>query len=163
VNYRLETLPISKLKTAEYNPRKALQKGDEEFEKLKNSIETLGIIDPIVWNERTGRVVGGHQRVTVCASMGINEIPCFVVDLDEAKEKQANLALNKIGGRFDQSKLEAVLQELDPAVAKLAGFDDKDLKRLEPVQVTYVAREYDGGEFGDDSFEHVCPNCGFRF
>jgi ParB-like chromosome segregation protein Spo0J len=53
---------IEDLMPAEYNPRKDLQSGDPEYEKLKKSILEFDYIDPIIWNERTGRVVGGHLR-----------------------------------------------------------------------------------------------------
>jgi hypothetical protein len=33
---QLETIPISKIKPAKYNPRKDLQPGDPEYEKLKS-------------------------------------------------------------------------------------------------------------------------------
>lgn len=35
-----------------------LQPGDVEYEKLKASIESFGYVEPIVWNERTGNMVG---------------------------------------------------------------------------------------------------------
>jgi ParB-like chromosome segregation protein Spo0J len=37
-----------------YNPRIDLKPGDAEYEKLKNSINTFGYIEPLVWNEATG-------------------------------------------------------------------------------------------------------------
>ena len=54
---------ISKLNPAEYNPRKNLQPGDAEYEKLKRSMEQFGYVEPVVWNKTTGRVIGGHQRL----------------------------------------------------------------------------------------------------
>jgi len=57
-------------------------------------------VEPIVWNKRTGNIVGGHQRLKVLLDMGMREVDCVVVDLDEAKEKALNLALNKIQGEL---------------------------------------------------------------
>ncbi|CAM5794058.1 hypothetical protein BBOR36S_03379 [Brevibacillus borstelensis] len=48
-----------------YNPRIELQPGDLEYEKLKYSIEEFGYVEPIVWNERTGNLVGGHQQFKI--------------------------------------------------------------------------------------------------
>lgn len=42
---------ISKLKAAEYNPRKDLQPGDKEYEKIKRSILEFGYVDPIIINK----------------------------------------------------------------------------------------------------------------
>ena len=59
----------------------------------------------MVWNRRTGFVVGGHQRLKVLLDMGETEIDCVVVDLEPAKEKALNLALNRIQGDWDEAKL----------------------------------------------------------
>lgn len=40
----VQKIEIEKLKIAEYNPRKDLQPNDEEYIKIKNSIERFGFI-----------------------------------------------------------------------------------------------------------------------
>ncbi|MFY9379208.1 MAG: ParB N-terminal domain-containing protein, partial [Acutalibacteraceae bacterium] len=59
---QVNKIPISQLNPAKYNPRKDLQPGDPEYEKLKRSMQEFGYVEPIVWNKRTGNIVGGHQR-----------------------------------------------------------------------------------------------------
>ena len=54
----IRRVPAHLLNPAAYNPRKDLQPGDPEYEKLGRSIERFGYVEPIVWNERTGNVVG---------------------------------------------------------------------------------------------------------
>jgi ParB-like chromosome segregation protein Spo0J len=49
----IRILPIEQINAATYNPRVDLQPDDAEYEKLNQSIEAFGYIDPIVWNERT--------------------------------------------------------------------------------------------------------------
>ena len=61
----IRTLKAAQLKAAEYNPRRDLQPEDAEYKKLRRSIEEFGYVEPIIWNERTGNVVGGHQRLKV--------------------------------------------------------------------------------------------------
>ena len=124
-NMQLERIEISKLKSAEYNPRKALKPGDPEFEKLKNSITEFGYVEPIIWNKRTGKVVGGHQRLSVLKHLGETEVDCVVVDLDEQKEKALNIALNKISGDWDMPLLTDLLKDLndDGFDITLTGFD----------------------------------------
>lgn len=102
----IREMPLEQLHTADYNPRVALEPGDPEFERLKNSIETFGEVAPIVWNQRTGRIVGGHQRLAVYKHLGRQTATVSVVDLDEKEEKLLNVALNKIKGQWDYSKLE---------------------------------------------------------
>lgn len=128
--YELRVMPVEAVRPADYNPRVALKPGDPEYKKLRQSIDGLGVIDPLVWNETTGRLVGGHQRLQVCIDLGWAEVPCFVVHLSEEQEKQANIALNKITGRWDEEKLRAILDELPPDAVAAAGFDPKELKAL---------------------------------
>ena len=51
-------------------------------------------MEPVIWNQTTGRVVGGHQRLKVLIDMGITEVECVVVGLSEEKEKELNVALD---------------------------------------------------------------------
>lgn len=125
-------MPLEKLNPALYNPRHNLKPGDLEYERLKRSIIEFGYVDPVIYNRLTGRVVGGHQRLTVLKEMGIEQIEVSVVDLPEDKEKALNLALNKIQGGWDEEKLAALLADLEGAGYDLAltGFDRDELDNL---------------------------------
>ena len=118
---------IVELNAAQYNPRIALEPGMPEWEKLKASIEQFGNVEPVVWNQRTGNVVGGHQRLAVLKSMGYESVPCSVVDLDEKEEKLVNIALNKIKGQWDYKKLEEILSGYDYEVATASGFSAEEI------------------------------------
>lgn len=120
----IQKIEIEKLKSAEYNPRKDLQVGDQEYEKIKRSIEEFGYVDPIIINKDM-TVIGGHQRLKVLKELGYTEVECVVVDLDKTKEKALNLALNKISGEWDNDKLEELLAELKATDIDmdLTGFD----------------------------------------
>lgn len=129
---RVETKKISDLKPAPYNPRQELKPGDTEYEKLKRSLEEFGYVEPVIWNERTGYVVGGHQRLAVLSGLGVSEIDCVIVDMPEAQEKALNVALNKISGSWDDEKLSALLKDLERTEIDLTltGFDVPELDRL---------------------------------
>lgn len=62
---RIERKRIDELRPALYNPRKDLRPGDLDYEKLKHSLSEYGCVEPVIWNERTGHIVGGHQRLKV--------------------------------------------------------------------------------------------------
>ena len=143
----IKSLPISDLKPAAYNPRKDLQPGDSEFEKLKRSLSEFGYVEPVIWNKTTGHVVGGHQRLKVLATLGHTEVDCVVVELDETREKALNVALNKISGDWDESKLALLIADLDAADfdAELTGFDDTEIQQL--------IGSLDEGEVEDDGFD----------
>ena len=127
----IRTLKAAQLKAAEYNPRKDLQPEDEEYKKLRRSIETFGYVEPIIWNERTGRVVGGHQRLKVLLEQGREDIEAVVVDLEEKDEKILNVLLNKVKGRWDIGKLADLLQQLDETGdMEVTGFENWELQSL---------------------------------
>lgn len=128
----IEKVNLEQLIPADYNPRKDLQPGDSEYEKIKRSLEEFGYVDPVIWNKTTGRVVGGHQRLKVLASMGRTEVECVVVELDEEKEKALNVALNKISGDWDKEKLAVLITDLDAADfdVSLTGFDAAEIDDL---------------------------------
>lgn len=129
---RIERMPLSRIVPADYNPRKDLQPGDPEFEKLRRSISEFGLVEPLVFNERTGRLVGGHQRLKVLHVSGVTEVEVSVVDLDEDQERALNLALNKVQGDWDPEKLTALLAELDKHGFDLTitGFDELEIEEL---------------------------------
>lgn len=128
----IEKVNITKLNPAEYNPRKDLKPGDKEYDKLKRSIEEFGYVEPIIWNKRTGRVVGGHQRLKVLAESGYTDIDCVVLDIDEQREKALNVALNKISGEFDIPLLTDLLKDLgeDGFDVSLTGFEAAEIDDL---------------------------------
>ncbi len=109
---RIDRKRLDDLNPAEYNPRKRLQPGDEEYEKLKRSIDTFTYVDPIIINA-DGTVIGGHQRLFVLRDLGYTEADVSVVDLSKADEKALNIALNKIGGEWDDEKLSALFADLN--------------------------------------------------
>ena len=128
----IEKKNVKDLLPADYNPRKDLKPGDPEYEKLKRSIEQFGYVEPVIWNEKTGRVVGGHQRLKVLTDMGITEVDVVVVDMDSEKEKALNIALNKISGEWDTEKLALVIADLQGTDfdVSLTGFDPEELEDL---------------------------------
>lgn len=128
---KIEKRKLSELRPAEYNPRKALQPGDPEFERIARSIEEFGYVDPIIIN-KDGTIIGGHQRSTVLAYMGYTEADCVVVDMDKDHEKALNIALNKITGEWDEEKLKDLLIDLDGSDfdISLTGYEQADLSAL---------------------------------
>lgn len=165
---KIEKIPFSKMNPAPYNPRADLQPGDPEYEALKQSIETFGCVEPIIWNKRTGNIVGGHQRFKVAQDLKYAEDNVVVVDLDNEQEKSLNLALNKVAGRWDNDKLAAVLEELQAVSIKAIGFSADEIDRIlenahldidsffkdaEPAP----AGDAEDGPHGEDEIQ--CPHC----
>lgn len=116
---------ITELKRAKYNPRKELKPEDAEYQKIKNSIEEFGYVEPIIINS-DNTIIGGHQRLSVLKDLGYKEIDVIQIDIDKTKEKALNIALNKITGEWDYNLLSDLLLELDEDGfdITLTGFDD---------------------------------------
>ena len=112
-------IKINDINTAKYNPRIDLKPADPAYQMIKKSIETFGFVDPLVWNKRTGVLVGGHQRFKILKELGYTEIDCSVVDVDDGMEKAMNISLNKNSGEWDDDLLSELLKE----VAELPDFD----------------------------------------
>ena len=143
----IEKKNTADLLPADYNPRKDLKPGDAEYEKLKRSIKQFGYVEPVIWNQTTGRVVGGHQRLKVLMDMGMTKVDCVVVEMDEDKEKALNIALNKISGDWDKDKL-ALL------IADLQGADfDVSLTGFEPAEIDDLFKDTLKDGVKDDDFD----------
>ncbi len=130
---QIEKMQISQISKADYNPRVGLKPGDPAYEKLKSSIETFGFCEPLIFNRRTGHLVGGHQRLVVLKDLGYIEAEVVVVDLPPVHEKACNVALNQIQGEWDEHKLSLLLDELTKTPdfdVGLTGFETDEISDL---------------------------------
>lgn len=151
----IQKISTDKLIPASYNPRKELKPGDPEYEKLKRSIEEFGYVEPVIWNKRTGVVIGGHQRLRVLKDLGFTELDCVVLDIDEQQEKALNVALNKISGEWDIPLLTSLLKDLNDGGydATITGFDVSEMSSLFDDQSEIV--EDDPPEVADETQEPI--------
>jgi hypothetical protein len=114
----------SRLKNAPYNPRTISEKAKG---KLKENLRRVGLVETIVWNFRTGNIVGGHQRLGICDS--IMESPDYWLDVamndfDDMTEREQNIFLNnpEVQGDWDMEKLGKLFKE-DKIGIERSGFD----------------------------------------
>lgn len=143
-----EKIKITDLVPAPYNPR-TISPTDKE--KLKNSLNKFGLVDPIVINLKNMHIIGGHQRYDALldqymidgefqAELNLIRLgdigwvfneTSLTVD-DDNQEKAMNLALNKINGEWDLDKLEEVFNDLqlDGYDIDLTGFSNEELMEL---------------------------------
>jgi hypothetical protein len=135
---------------AEYNPRTMTE---DARAGLTESLRGFGLLQDIVWNERTGNIVGGHQRYSVLlAEEGPKaKVPVKVVNLDPAEEKALNIALNNphIAGQFTPGVVD-ILRELqnDELAAEL--IPTLRLDELLPTNDTSFLDALGDGEDEDD-------------
>ncbi len=144
----IQKLPISALKPAKYNPRKDLKPGDPAYEKIKRSMNDFGYVDPIIWNEVTGNIVGGHQRYKVLKAEGVTEVTCVVVHIENPDDEKAlNVVLNKATGDWEPTALADLLSEL-----KTNGYD-LDSTGFDAAEVDDLFSQVHSKEVKDDDFD----------
>lgn len=174
------TARIGDLKVAEYNPRTMEL---HELEKLKRSIREFGFVEPIVVRASDGLIIGGHQRLAAFRSLleddglsakkiATTEVPVSRVELDDVKARLLNLALNRIVGGWDYSKLSALFEDIghewSDDLHGLTGFEARELDDI--VSFAMDASEIDDrseksrvgeGRLATSAITSVvCPHCG---
>lgn len=125
----------SQIEPAKYNPRKI---SEEAKKKLKANIKRMGVMGGIVWNKRSGRLVGGHQKLMILDELQKYDretkendyiIRVEAVDLSDQEEIEQNIFLNNKNaqGEFDNDILSTLLNDIE---VKNTGLDDFDLNLL---------------------------------
>lgn len=115
-------IKVGDVKLATYNPRIML---NDDMEELKKSILAFGLVEPMIVNKDM-TLIGGHQRLKASIELGFTEVPCVILDLDKKQEKVLNLALNKIGGFFDEERLSEIINELKHDAI---GFNESEIEQ----------------------------------
>lgn len=167
-------MKLKDLKAHPKNPRKIT---DKRLEMLKKSLGEFGDLSGIVFNRKTGRVVGGHQRLKVLPPDAeitmLDNSHGFVmidgdrfqyreVEWDEFKEKAALLAANQHGGEWDYQDLTDILYDLDVQTIdiELTGFTHEDCVDL--FSASGKPQIKDAKDCSKPKMVK-CPNCGEAF
>lgn len=124
---RYENVKIEKLKPYENNAR---THSEEQVEKIANSIQEFGFINPVIIDSDYG-IIAGHGRVLGAQKLGMQEVPClFVEDLTETQKRAYILADNKLAldAGWDDEILKQEIKALDDLNfdVSIAGFDIED-------------------------------------
>ena len=130
------TILRSQINFASYNPR---QISEFARKKLKANLKKVGLLGGIVWNEDTGNLVSGHQRVGIIDEVNRYnhqthendyEIRVDVAHLSIKEEKEQNMLMNnpKVQGDFVSDILRELANGEDAVDFEAAGFDDFDLE-----------------------------------
>lgn len=128
----ISKIKLTQIEPADYNPRTITE---EARKKLRNSIETFGLVEPIIINTKNNRIVSGHQRYDILLDMLMEsdnlaerEFDYLVKDdygyifdfnqlqiKNEDYEKALNIVLNNTNlmGDYNYQKLGGLLKELE--------------------------------------------------
>lgn len=137
----------SQINFASYNPRKL---SEDARKRLKANLKRIGLAGGIVWNEATGNLVSGHQRLSILDEIhrydpetGKNDytIRVEVLNLTEKEEKEQNIFMNSTTaqGEFDSDLLAQMLPDID---IDLAGLDSSDVSILMAESAMFDIADY---------------------
>lgn len=128
----------SLINEAKYNPREIQKQNRND---LKRSLSKIKLREPLVWNEQTGSLVGGHQRLSILDETWKSrkktdkldyELTVAVVNIPLKEEIELNIALNnpRLMGDYDINKMNEILSsDVFPDIDfNIAGIKDEDLE-----------------------------------
>ncbi len=126
------TIKRSQVNFASYNPRKITS---ESKRKLEKNLQEFGLMGGIVWNESTGNLVSGHQRVSILDKQNgykkdkpetDYDLIVTKVNLTEEQEKTQNIFFNNglAQGYFDEDKLKSLMDEVK--FSEFTGFNKSE-------------------------------------
>lgn len=138
------------------NPRKMSAK---KLDMLKKSLHKYGDLSGFIYNKRTSRLVGGHQKQKVvppdCKVIIEKTYPQTTeaktiaegyilingerfkyreVDADEQWETEAMIAANKHSGEWDGGLLKLQLQKFPEVNFEVVGFEPEELAKLGVIE-----------------------------
>lgn len=91
----------------------------EEEAQLRLEITRFGFVVPLVVRPHPGpfgdwarEIIDGEHRFEVGKRLGINEFPCWVIDVDDDTARQLTPILNELHGTPNDEKLSDLLKDL---------------------------------------------------
>jgi len=154
----IEIVDIEEIKESNYNSR---IHSEAQVEKIANSIEEFGFVNPIIIDEGN-EIIAGHGRYTAARYLKLKEVPTIrLTHLTEDKKRAFIIADNKIAlsGEWDYDMLK---EEFDTILKSemnidLLGFNrnfidsmfkEKDpdamvVHKLKTLKINFDADDYD--------------------
>ena len=124
----VEQLPIDDLHPDPLNPRRI---EEAELAALTRSIETFGVVDPVLARRGDRRLIAGRP-------CGLPTVPVILLDLSAEDARLLNVALNRIGGDWDADPARLLIDlhaTADRCRADLAQLIDR-IKLDPPIVLT---------------------------
>jgi ParB-like chromosome segregation protein Spo0J len=122
-------LRVDSMEPNPWNPNKMT---DEMLRKEEESIREFGFVDPITVRRRRHmdkiQIIDGEHRWKAAANIGLEEIPCIILDVDDTTAEQLTIVLNDLRGKPNEERLAALVKDLSARRSML------DLERVLPYK-----------------------------
>ena len=137
------------------NPSNPRTISTESKDRLRRSLDQFGDISGVVFNRKTGHLVGANQRVSLFRDAGAqlhiehrgdadkrgtvargyvlldgDRYGYREVEWDLPKEQAAMLAANNHAGEWDNEAVSKIIAELDDDLRGLTGFDASEIEKI---------------------------------
>ena len=147
------------------NPKNWRTHPGSQRDALRGSLGTVGWVQQVMVNQRTGHVVDGHARVEEALSKGEPTVPVLFVDLSEAEEALVLATLDPITAMAstDAGKLAELLHDVHTDVPALAEMLDGLAARTGAVVPDFDPVGLDEQSRLDQKDPVICPNCSHEF
>lgn len=148
-------------------PRNARTHPPEQVDLLAKLISDSGFTTPILI-EPDGTIIAGHGRYAAAQKLGMETVPCVVVEgLSAAKLRSLRLSDNKLGllSGWDENLLKLELFELNQLGfdMPITGFSEEELAKLFPAPSNPSAPDAFPGYDEGIVTTYKCPGCGFSW
>lgn len=139
------------------NPHNWRKHTGSQRDAIRGSLNTVGWVQQILVNRRSGFVIDGHARIEEAITKHEKTVPVVYVDLDPEEEALVLASLDPISAMAtrDQEALDELLADLH--------VDDAGLQALLDTLVKPEAKKDGPPASGGPSDEITCPACGNTF
>ena len=121
---------------------------------LSGVLEEIGLVQSVILNQRTGRLLDGHLRVELALAQRQSTVPVTVVDLSEEEERLVLATLDPLGvmASQDADRLRALLGQVEASdkrtrelLARLAPPDLDATPQLGDLEYRVIVSASDEG------------------
>jgi ParB family chromosome partitioning protein len=103
---------------------------EDDLQRLRESIDEVGILVPLTVWEASGeiRLIDGERRLTCALELGLERVPCYVVDgVNETEELEWMFSTHMMREQWEDGPVARALRDL---ASRLGGWDNETMKAV---------------------------------
>ena len=146
------------------NPKNPRRHPRAQRDALLGVLREVGVVQDVIVNRTTGRLVDGHLRVALAVQEGQTTIPVTYVDLTADQEALILATFDPLGAlaELDAECLAMLLREVQSGEEAVQVLLQDLAAQAGAVPPAVEFKEY-GEEAADDVAFIECPQCGHRW